>query len=316
VKPPGGGSSSNFGDGSFSDSGGGGSFRDFSVGATAAALIGAAALRANALDRGGALAAVAVGTATYGVFGLRGAAVLLAFFVPSVALSRVGRERKRTTLADVDKTGARDAAQVLANGGVAAACALGAYLAARCLTGSRSCGKGARMRYRGKRFPRAHLATSRFAVAFAGAFAAAAADTWGTEIGTLVKQPPRSIVTFKPIATGLSGGVTAAGTLSEIAGAHFVAVAALALVPGAFWAGGGGGIAGALLDSVLGASVQALAWCPACARATERNPHLCGTPTQPLRGLSWFGNDAVNFAATAGGAFVAVLLARERRPRH
>ncbi len=277
---------------------GGGSFSNFSVGATAAALIGAAALRANALDRGGAVAAVAVGTATYGAFGLRGAAVLLAFFVPSVALSRVGRERKRTALADVDKTGARDAAQ---------ACALGAYFAGPRFTGRRSTGAGS---------PGARLAGSRFAVAFAGAFAAAAADTWGTEIGTLVKQSPRSIVTLKPIATGLSGGVTAAGTLSEIGGALFVAVAAIALVPRAFWAVFAGGVAGALLDSVLGASVQSLAWCPACARATERDPHSCGTPTQPLRGLSWFGNDAVNFAATAAGAFVAVLLARERRPQH
>jgi len=279
------------GDGSFWDFSGGGSFSDFSAGATAAALIGAAALRAKALDRGGALAAVAVGTATYGAFGLRGAAVLLAFFVPSVALSRVGRERKRAALADVDKTGARDATQVLANGGVAAACALGALLAGT------------------------QLAGPRFAVAFAGAFAAAAADTWGTEIGTLVKQPPRSIVTFKPIATGLSGGVTAAGTVSEIAGALFVAVAALALVPRAFWAVFAGGMAGALLDSVLGASAQTLAWCPACARATERNPHHCGTATQPLRGVSWFGNDAVNFTATAGGALVAVLLARDERRR-
>jgi uncharacterized protein (TIGR00297 family) len=232
---------------------------------------------------------------------MRGATVLLTFFVPSVALSRVGRERKRTALADVDKTGARDAAQVLANGGVAAACALGAHFAGK--------------RFAGQRFAGARLGRSGFAIAFAGAFAAAAADTWGTEIGTLVKQSPRSIVTFKPIATGLSGGVTAAGTLAEIAGALFVATAAIALVPRAFWAVFAGGVAGALLDSVLGASVQTLAWCPACLRATERNPHLCGTPTRPVRGLSWFGNDAVNFTATAGGAFVAVLLAGdERRP--
>jgi uncharacterized protein (TIGR00297 family) len=282
----------------------GGSFWDFIVGATSAASIGAVALRANALDRGGALAAFAVGTATYGGLGLRGAAVLLAFFVPSIALSRFGRERKRAALADVDKTGARDAAQVLANGGVAAACALCAHFVGPRFGGTHPSGT---------RFSRARLRESRFAVAFAGAFAAAAADTWGTEIGTLIKQPPRSIVTLKPIATGLSGGVSAAGTLAEIAGAFFVAVAAVALVPRAFWAVFAGGVAGALLDSVLGASVQALAWCPACLRATERNPHGCGSATQPLRGLSWLGNDAVNLAATAGGAFVAVLLARDQR---
>jgi uncharacterized membrane protein len=280
-------------------------------------MIGAAAVRAKALDRGGAVAAFAVGTAAHGGLGLRGTALLLAFFVPSIALSRVGRERKRKALADVDKTGARDAAQVLANGGVAAACALGAYFAGPHITGPQFAEPHSADPHSAEpRFADPHLGRWRFAVAFAGAFAAAAADTWGTEIGTLVKQPPRSIVTFKPISTGLSGGITAAGTLAEIAGAFCVAFAATALVPRAFWAVFAGGVAGALLDSVLGASVQALAWCPACARATERNPHHCGTATQPLRGLSWFGNDAVNFGATVGGALVAVLLARDdRRPQ-
>jgi uncharacterized membrane protein len=34
---------------------------------------------------------------------------------------------------------------------------------------------------------------------------------------------------------------------------------------------------------------------------------VCGAATQPLRGVTWFGNDAVNLAATASGAVVAVL---------
>jgi uncharacterized protein (TIGR00297 family) len=212
---------------------------------------------------------------------LPGAYVLLAFFVSSVGLSRVGRARKRRALADVDKTGARDAAQVYANGGVAAACALAAA-----------------------------FLDARFAVGFAGAFAAAAADTWATEIGTLVKQLPRSILTFRPIATGLSGGVTFAGTLAEVAGALLVALVATTLVPHGFVAVFAGGIAGALTDSLLGASLQSLRWCPQCERATEREPHTCGTATRPVRGLSWFGNDAVNFTATAVGAGVALLAAR------
>ncbi len=259
----------------------GGAPLDYAIGAAAAAAIGVAAYRAHALDRGGALAAVAIGGATYGALGLPGTSVLLAFFVSSVALSRVGRARKRATLVDVDKTGARDAAQVFANGGVAALCALGAA-----------------------------FIDARFAAAFAGAFAAAAADTWATEVGTLVRQPPRSILTFKPVATGLSGGVTLAGTAAEIAGALLVAaVAAGAIGPKTFVPVAAGGVAGAVLDSLLGASLQALRWCPACRRATEREPHLCGTPTQRLRGFTWVGNDAVNFAATACGAAVALLLA-------
>ena len=251
---------------------------DFAIGAAAAAVIAVAAYRTRSLDRAGAVAAFAVGTATYGALGLPGSYVLLAFFVTSVGLSRVGKARKRAALVDVDKTGPRDGAQVLANGGIAACCALAAA-----------------------------FVDARFAVAFGGAFAAAAADTWATEIGTLVKQPPRSILTGRPIATGLSGGVTLAGTLAEIAGALAIACAALPLAPHAFVAIVAGGVAGAVIDSLLGASLQALRWCPQCGRATERDPHVCGAATQPLRGFAWFGNDAVNLAATASGALVAVL---------
>jgi uncharacterized protein (TIGR00297 family) len=259
---------------------------NFDIGFVAAATIAIVALRARALDRSGALAACVVGTATYGALGLPGAAVLLAFFVTSVGLSRVGKTRKRDLLIDVDKTGARDGAQVLANGGIAAVCALGAL-----------------------------WIDARLAVAFAGAFAAATADTWGTEIGTLVRGKPHSILTLRPIATGLSGGVTIAGTFAEIAGACLITTIAVATHATAgnvrvAIAIALGGIAGALADSILGASVQSLRWCGQCKRATEREPHVCGANTTPLRGLAWFGNDVVNASATIVGALVAFAIAR------
>lgn len=253
---------------------------NFDVGAIGAAAIAIAAFRTRSLDAGGSFAALAVGTATYGALGLPGGGVLLTFFVTSVVLSRIGRSRKRAALVDVGKLGPRDATQVFANGGIAAACALLALWFA-----------------------------PHFAYAFAGALAAANADTWGTEIGTLVRQRPRSILTFRPIETGLSGGITPAGTLAEIAGALLVAGAALALpighAPRAFAAVAIGGIAGALADSLLGASLQSLRFCPQCRRPTEREPHGCGANTRPIRGFTWFGNDAVNLAATLVGAVVA-----------
>jgi uncharacterized protein (TIGR00297 family) len=211
--------------------------------------------------------------------GWHAALVLFAFFIPSVALSRLGRARKRE-LVDIGKHGARDAWQVLANGGVAALCAaLAIRLGANWLA------------------------------AFAGAFAAASADTWGTEIGTLVRQAPRSILTFKPLATGMSGGVTLAGTLAEIAGAAFVAVVAMLAGIAAFLPVAIGGFAGALVDSILGASLQSLRRCETCARDCETDPHECGSPTTLRRGLGWLGNDAVNLAATVTGALVAGMLA-------
>ncbi len=252
---------------------------NFDLGALCAAAIALVAWRARFLTGGGALAAFGVGTATFGALGPGGAIVVLTFFLTSVALSRIGRARKRG-LIDSAKPGTRDAAQVLANGGVGAACAL-LFL----------------------------LGDARFAVAFAAAFAAANADTWGTELGTLVASQPRSILTLRPVATGLSGGVTLFGTLAELAGALLIAAAAVAAGIGAFWPIVAGGFAGALADSVLGASLQSLRFCPQCRRFCETEPHACGANTTLVRGLDWIGNDAVNALATATGAAVAFALA-------
>jgi uncharacterized protein (TIGR00297 family) len=249
------------------------------IGALLAAAIAVGAYRAHALSTSGAIAAFVVGALVFGATGLAGAAVLLAFFVPSTLLSRIGRARK-IALRDVGKQGPRDAWQVLANGGVAALCAL---LAVRGDAG--------------------------FAAAFAGAFAAASADTWGTEIGTLSRQAPVSILTFRRIPTGLSGGITTNGSLATIAGALCVAAVSTLVHVSAFWPVVAGGVAGAFFDSLLGASVQALRWCPQCAVACETNPHHCGSATTLRRGVAWLENDAINFAATLFGALVAGCLA-------
>ncbi|MDE2481782.1 MAG: DUF92 domain-containing protein [bacterium] len=251
----------------------------FAIGAAFALAVAFAAYRAHALDRGGAIAAFAVGTLTFGIGGWQATLVLFAFFVPSTLLSRLGRVRKRA-LTDIGKGGARDAWQVFANGGVAALALL---------------------------FARVHDAAA-FA-AFAGAFAAASADTWGTEIGTLARGTPRSILTLRRLATGLSGGITLRGSLATLGGA-----ACVALVAGAVHLASSlpifiAGVVGAFADSFLGASAQALRYCPACARDCETDPHVCGTPTVLRRGMSWLGNDAVNLAATLAGAAIGVLLA-------
>ncbi|MHB8145701.1 MAG: DUF92 domain-containing protein [Vulcanimicrobiaceae bacterium] len=252
-------------------------------GCALAALVAFAAYRARALDRSGAFAAFAIGAAIFGAGGWYAALVLFAFFVPSMLLSRLGRERKRD-LTDIAKPGARDARQVLANGGVAA---IAIVLA---------------------RFLGAPLAAV-LAAAYAGAFAAAAADTWGTEIGTWIGGRPRSILTLRPLAAGLSGGLSPAGTAAQVVGAASVGLVAQAVHLAPFWPVAIAGFIGATIDSLLGAGVQALRHCPRCKRDCENNPHVCGSPTTLLRGVAWFENDAVNFAATLGGAVFAALFA-------
>jgi uncharacterized protein (TIGR00297 family) len=252
----------------------------FVVGAFFAAAISLGAYRARALSLDGAFAAFAVGTIVFGCAQWKGAAVLFAFFLPSVLLTRVGRERKKL-LRNTEGPVPRNGRQVLANGGVAAACAIAA------------------VRF-GAPFP----------AAFAGAFAAASADTWGTEIGTLARLRPVSILTFRPVETGISGGVTLQGSIATIAGALCVALVAslvrvAPLLPITF-----GGLAGALIDSLLGASLQALRWCPSCRCECETLRHECGTATTMHRGITWLQNDAVNLCATLCGALVAAFAAQ------
>jgi uncharacterized membrane protein len=71
------------------------------------------------------------------------------------------------------------------------------------------------------------------------------------------------------------------------------------------------GFLGSLFDSLLGATLQAIYRCPACAKETERHPqHLCGTETVQIRGWRWLNNDGVNFACALMGAIITVIILR------
>ena len=157
--------------------------------------------------------------------------------------------------------GRRNARQVVANGGVAAVAAL---------LGS---------------WP-----------AFAGAVAAAAADTWATEIGTRSPTPPRLITSGARVPPGANGGITVLGTAGGVAGALFIGGLTYALTPRGAAPGlthpGGlavvvvvSGVLGMLFDSLLGATLQG-----------------------PLEDR-WMDNDAVNLAMTLAGAGIATWFA-------
>jgi len=253
------------------------------AGLVAAGAIAVAARRVRALSPGGALAATAVGTACVAA-GWSWGALLIAFFVTSTALSRFrAAVKERRTASVVAKGGERDAIQVLANGGPFAAAAL-ASLA---------------------------LPWPGWPAVAGGALATAAADTWATEIGTLAAAPPRSILSGEVVAPGTSGGITAAGTIAAAGGALFVGATAwlLGWPPRVAAGAAAGGFAGALVDSLLGAAVQARRWCDRCGVATERVTHGCGAPTRAAGGLAWLDNDGVNLASALVGALVALLLA-------
>lgn len=254
------------------------------AGVVLSAAIATLAWRAGSLSPSGALAAIAVGTASV-VAGWPWGALLVGYFVVSTLLSRFrGAQKERRTGGIVEKGGARDAVQVLANGGVFALCAL---LAQR-TTGDTSV---------------------TLSIAALGALAASTADTWATELGTLFGGTPRSLVGFAHVPPGTSGAVSGAGSLAMCIGGIALAIAAGGLgLSSSTLIVAVAGIAGALVDSVLGATVQERRRCPRCDEATERRVHSCGTPTMYAGGLGWMTNDAVNFVATMAGAAVAAAL--------
>jgi uncharacterized protein (TIGR00297 family) len=157
-------------------------------------------------------------------------------------------------------------------------------------------------------------------LAFAGAMAAVNADTWSTELGVVSPVAPRMITNGQKVERGTSGGISLVGTLSALAGALLIAIAAVLFNAGQEWLASLsaitlGGLAGSLVDSFLGASVQAIYWCPSCNKETERHPlHTCGNPTSQIRGWLWVNNDLVNFACSFAGAIITtglwLLLAR------
>lgn len=254
------------------------------AGAALAALVAGAARRTGALSASGAVAAAALGTLAAGA-GWDWAVLLVVYFASSTALSRVRPlEREARTAGRVEKGGPRDAVQVLANGGLFGCAAAGFILSNDAVLQS----------------------------AGAAALAASAADTWATEIGTLSTAAPRSIRTGRPVPAGTSGGVSAQGTAAAVAGAAFVALVVVAIG----WPGGSAigafvaGTTGATLDSVLGATIQARRYCPACDAETEQRLHGCGAPTTVTGGVAWIGNDAVNALSILGGVVAGILVAR------
>jgi uncharacterized protein (TIGR00297 family) len=181
------------------------------------------------------------------------------------------------------KGGQRDAGQVLGNGGIATAFVLLHAI-----------------------FP----ASSWTWIGFAAALAAVNADTWATELGVLNPTMPCMITDLrKRVEKGTSGGVSLLGTGAALCGSAVIALLAAwlfsfpSLFLPVFAIVTFAGLAGSLIDSFLGATVQAMYYCPKDKKETEKHPlHTCGTQTVHIRGWEWLDNDWVNFAC--GGSAV------------
>ncbi len=265
-----------------------------------AAAVGLLGWRLGALTRGGAAGAFLIGGAVFGFGGPTWGAILVVFFASSSFFSYFRRQDKIGVTSEFAKSSRRDLGQTLANGGVAALLAIGVGIVTR----------------ESPWYPTLTLA-------YFGALSAATADTWATELGVLSSHPPRLITTGAVVTTGRSGGVSFLGTLASLAGGAFIGISAFILIQMASLLSTGNwflqdwfliplctlaGLLGSLLDSLLGATWQRMYYCNTCQSITENTQHECGSPTRSTQGLSWLGNDQVNFLTTVVGALSAALI--------
>ena len=243
--------------------------------------VAGAGFAARALTARGALIAALVGTVILTWSGWAGGAALAAFFLLSNVLPHLLPSRAHPT-GDA-KEDRRDARQVLANGGAAA---IGAFVC------------------------RADASLALWTVA--ASLASAAADTWATVLGATSRTPPRLLHVGAAVPAGTNGGMTWQGSLGAVGGAGSVALAAgmLGGEPHLVGAATIIGVAGMLLDSVLGATLQGRHHCDPCAVASDWRVHRCGNRTRHVGGLAWLDNDAVNFASTGTAALAGALLWR------
>jgi len=262
---------------------------NLAIGGVLSTVLAAVSVRGRSLSLSGGLGAIVIGTAIYGYGGWTWFVVLLSFFFSSTLLTKFRYSAKTAKGVSELKAGARTIWQTIGQGGVAALTAGLALL--------RPNNSGL------------------LAVAFVAALAEANADTWAVELGVLSKRNPRVITNFsKEVPPGTSGGVSPLGEFSAVVGSLFVAgVAAILAVFGnaslvLLLVATIAAVAGEHIDSVLGATVQAVYYCPNCRKETERRVHKCGSATKHVKGLQAMSNEAVNFISTALAAVLAVII--------
>ena len=235
-------------------------------------LIAFIAYKAKSLTLGGAIGAFFMGFIILWSTSFSGFFLFLLFFVSCTVIGRVSKAiREVDNIREVmEKKGhTRDFMQVLANGLMATIAALLWSM----------------------------VLENKALVMFGAAVAEATSDTFAGEIGRLSKRSPVSILNFKPVPRGLSGGVTVLGLLAAFLSSAFIALfwylwffdvtVTEAILVGTM------GFAGCLLDSVLVAGVQGIYYDSKTKQFSE-NKEKDGRNLELSRGIRWVDNDVVN----------------------
>jgi len=265
-----------------------------------ASLLAAHGLRKKSLSHSGAAAAFLVGLLSWGS-GVRFGATMILFYFSSSKLTKYKAHIKQQYEEDFKEGGQRDASQVLSCSAPAVAVglvhfALGRDPAAPVDFASDS--MGALMK-----------------CMILGFYACCCGDTWASEVGILDKNPRSCLVLppFPRVPKGTNGGISLLGTLASLAGGIFIGIVywltsgctggpvqlLWQLLLGAF-----GGSGGSLIDSLMGATLQATYWDPGTQKvvsnlaAVEQGPYKAAE-LEHICGRSILSNHAVNLLSAS-----------------
>lgn len=254
------------------------------IGIVISSCIAFIAYKKRSLSLSGVIAAIIVGTIIYYLGGVLSFTLMMGFFISSSILSKLLKERKKALDKIHEKGDRRDWVQVVANGGVAIV-----YL----------------ILYR-------YYNNETFLVISSISFAVSNSDTWASEVGVLSKGKTVSIITFKKIEKGISGGISLLGTLSALAGATFISIvfSILYIVLNGFkieiyyWSilivllG----FLGSIIDSILGATIQGHYYDEENNCVTEKKKGKL------IKGIKIVNNDIVNILSNLLATTMALII--------
>jgi uncharacterized protein (TIGR00297 family) len=195
-------------------------------------VLAALALTLKLVNRSGAVTGFLLGIAVYLGWGYKSFLLMFAFFAIGSVATRLGYARKAARAVAERRGGARSWREALANS------LAGAFFSLLVITTHH---EGA------------------FLLALIAAFAEATGDTVSSEIGQWISGRAYLITTFQPVLAGENGGVSLAGSIAG--GLASALIVALAFAMGLCGKGGAtialtAAVAGNLLDSVLGATIE------------------------------------------------------------
>lgn len=296
------------------------------IGIVLARRISNSGLRKRSLSNSGALSAFIVASLSLST-SWRNGITLLAFYWTSSKLTRLGSKIKSKFEEGVTEGGERGAGQVLACSLVGVICAC-----TRRLVVGRD---GPLLADSAVLSPSLALLGDQLTLAYVAFFACCAGDTWASELGILSKSPPRLITKpWQIVKPGRNGGVSLVGLVASAAGGILMGFLHGIFVPGGIaslfpfvptsitdslplsqlkrevavltFVGFLGGFGGSLLDSLLGATIQATYYDESAKKIVKRP----GPTVRNMGGWGFLSNEMVNVVSTTLSALVVALFAR------